>query len=78
MLDSQIIVNLLLELGVGVDLVKHDNSPVKDLSVLRDRSPKGSAESSIVFAPRARANSQVRAFQRAARVCLRCARRWAN
>jgi hypothetical protein len=27
MLDSQIIVNLLLELGVGVDLVKHDNSP---------------------------------------------------
>jgi len=25
MLDPQIVVNLLLELGVGVDLVRHDN-----------------------------------------------------
>ena len=27
MLDPQIVVNLLLELGVGVDLVKHGNWP---------------------------------------------------
>jgi hypothetical protein len=27
MLDPQVVVDLLLEFGIGVDLVKHDNSP---------------------------------------------------
>ena len=41
MLDPQIVVNLLLELGVGVDLVIHGYASVKDLCVARDGSDKG-------------------------------------
>ena len=42
MLDPQIVVNLFLELGVGVDLVKHGNlASVKDSSPARYGSDKG-------------------------------------
>ena len=46
MLDPQIVVNLLPELGVGVDLVKHGNWFGKDSSAPRDDSLKRSTESS--------------------------------
>ena len=39
MLDPQVIANLLLELGVGVDLVRH--GLVKDSSAARDGSYEG-------------------------------------
>src|SRR5207248_1370792 len=78
MLDSQIIVNLLLELGVGVDFVIHGYCPGK-IQVWRVTVPtKGSAESSTRVGVVSARYGQVRVFQRAARVCLRCARRWAN
>jgi hypothetical protein len=35
-LDPQIVVNLLLELGVGMDLMKHAIGLAKDSSVARD------------------------------------------
>jgi hypothetical protein len=41
MLDPQIVVNLLLELGVSVDLVIHGDCLVKDLSVARDGADQG-------------------------------------
>jgi hypothetical protein len=41
MLDSQIVVNLLLELSVGVNLVIHGNWLVKDSRVLRDSCHNG-------------------------------------
>ena len=78
MLDSQIIVNLLLELGVGVDFVTHGYCPGK-IQVWRVTFPtKGSAELSTKVGVLSARYGQVKALQRAARVCLRCARRWAN
>jgi len=78
MLDSQIIVNLLLELGVRVDLVIHGRCPGK-IQVWRVTVPtNGLAESLTMVGVVSARYGQVRVFQRAARMCLRCARRWAN
>jgi hypothetical protein len=78
MLDSQIVVNLLLELGVGVDFVIHGYYSGK-IQVGRVTVPtRVSGESSTKVGVLSARYGQVRAFQRAARVCLRCARRWAN
>ena len=41
MLDPQIVVNLLLELGVGVDLMIHDYCPGERFKYARDGSDKG-------------------------------------
>ena len=41
MLDPQVVVNLLLELGVGVDLIYMAIVLVKDSRVTRDSSDKG-------------------------------------
>src|SRR6266568_5987483 len=78
MLDPQIVVNLLLELGVGVDLVIHGYCPGK-IQVWRGTVPtKGSAESPTSIGAVSARYGQVRVFQREACMCLRCARRWAN
>src|SRR5207253_10554389 len=78
MLDPQIVVNLLLELGVGVDLVIHGYCPGK-IQVWRGMVPtKGSAESPTSIGAVSARYGRVRVFQREARLCLRCARRWAN
>ena len=78
MLDSQIIVNLFLELGVGVDFVIHGYYSGK-IQVGRVTVPtRVSAEASTKVGVLSARYGQVRAFQRAARVCLRCARRSAN
>src|SRR6266480_2790600 len=79
MLDPQIVVNLLLELGVGVDLVIHGYCPGERFQVLRGRVPTtGSAESPTSVGVVSARHGQVRVFQRTARMYLRCARRWAN
>ena len=79
MLDPQIVVNLLLELGVGVDLVIHGNWPCLKIQVRRETVPtKGSAESWTRVGAVSARYGQVRVLQRAARICLRCARRRAN
>src|SRR5881296_3411267 len=78
MLDPQIVVNLLLEFGVGVDLVIHGYCPGK-IQVWRGTVPtKGSAESPTSIGAVSARYGQVRVFQREACMCLRCARRWAN
>jgi hypothetical protein len=68
MLDPQIVVNLLPELGVGVDLMRHDNW--RKIQVLR-RTSTGVGDASA-------RRDQVRVFQKAARTRLLCARRRAN
>jgi hypothetical protein len=44
MLESQVVVNLLPELGVGVHLVRHRSWPVKDSRMPREGSYNASAE----------------------------------
>src|SRR5438445_8020578 len=79
MLDPQIVVNLLLELGVGVDLVKHGYWPSERFKGEAGRfRQRGSAESPTSVGAVSARYGQVRVFQRAARTCLRCARRRAN
>src|SRR5881275_3245319 len=79
MLDPQIVVNLLLELGVGVDLVKHGYWPGERFKGEAGRfRQRGSAESPTSVGAVSARYGQVRVFQRAARTCLRCARRRAN
>src|SRR6266853_3421914 len=70
MLDSKIVVNLLLEFGVRVDLMRHGNWPRSKIQVSRETSTSVGAMSAC--------HGQVRIFQMATRVCLRCARRRAN
>jgi len=78
MLDSQIIVNLLLELGVGVDFVIHGYCPGK-IQVWRVTVPTtGSAESPTSLGAVSARYGQVRVFQREALRCVRWARRRAN
>jgi hypothetical protein len=78
MLYSQIIVNLLLELGIGVDFVIHGYCPGK-IQVWRVTVATSSLAESLTRVGVVSARyGQVRVFQRVARVCLRCARRWAN
>jgi hypothetical protein len=78
MLDSQIIVNLSLELRVGVDLVIHGYCPGK-IQVWRVTVPTNGLSESLTRAGVVSARyGQVRVFQRAARKWLRCARRSAN
>jgi hypothetical protein len=78
MLDPQIVVNLLLELGVGVDLI-HGYCPGERFKGDCGTVPtKGSAESPTRVGAVSARYGQVRVFQRAARTCLRCARRRAN
>src|SRR6266404_335389 len=76
MLDPQIVVNLLLELGVGVDFVIHGNWPCLKIQVRRGTVPiNGLAESSTSVDAVSARNGQVRVLQRAARRCLRRTRR---
>jgi hypothetical protein len=78
MLHPQIVVNLLLKLGVRVDLVIHGRCPGK-IQVWRVTVPtNGLAESLTMVCVVSARYGQVRVLQRAACVCLRCARRWAN
>src|SRR6266581_798447 len=78
MLDPKIIVNLLLELGVGVDFVIHGYCPGK-IQVRRGTVPtRGSAETSTSLGAVSARYGQVSVFQREARLCLPCARRWVN
>jgi len=78
MLNPQIVVNLLLELGVGVDLVIHGYCPGK-IQVWRGMVPtRGSAESSTSLGAVSARYGQVNVFQRTACMCFRCARRWVN
>jgi hypothetical protein len=44
MLEPQVVVNLLPELGVGVHLVRHRSSLVKDSRMPREGSSNASAE----------------------------------
>ena len=69
MLDWEVVVNLLPELGVGVDLVRPGNWPGERFKCGADRRPAWR-----VSARRA----QVRVFQKAACMRLRCALRRAN
>ena len=79
MLDPQIVVNLLLQLGVSVDLMIHgyclgerfkcDAGEFRQKA--RQKSPMNVGAVSARY-------GQVRVFQMAARMCLRCARRQAN
>ena len=79
MLDPQIVVNLLLELAVGVDLVIHDYWLGERFKCGAGGVPtKGLAESSTSVRAVSARNGQVRVLQRTARICLRCARRRAN
>ena len=70
MLDSEVVVNLLPELGVGVDFVSHGTSP-------GERFKRGAPASTGVGDASAR-RDQVRVFQKAVRTRLLCARRRAN
>src|SRR5207244_12972821 len=65
MLDPQIVVNLLPELAVGVDLMRHDNW--RKIQVWRPTST-GVGDASA-------RRDQVRVFQKAVRTRLLCARR---
>jgi hypothetical protein len=47
MLDPQIVVNLLLELGVGMDLMKHAIGLAKDSSVARDVDQRWRGERAV-------------------------------
>jgi hypothetical protein len=79
MLDPQFVVNLLPELVVGVDLVKHGNWLGEKIQVRRGTITANARRNRrLAMALRARANSQVRLFHKTARACLRCALRWAN
>jgi hypothetical protein len=78
MLDPQIVVNLLPEFGVGMDLVIHGYWPGERFKCVATVRTMGSAESLTGTGALSARYGQVRVFQRAARVCLRCARRWAN
>jgi hypothetical protein len=79
MLDPQIVVNLLLELGVGVDLMIHGYCPGERFKCDAGKFPtKGLAESPTSVGVVSARYGQVRVFQRAARMCLRRVRRQAN
>ena len=67
-LNPKVVVNLLPELGVGVDLMRHNNW--RKIQVLR-RTSIGVGDASA-------RRDQVRVFQKAARARLLCARRRAN
>jgi hypothetical protein len=77
MLNPQVIVNLLLELGVGVDLI-HGYCPGERFKGDAGVPTKGSAESSISVGAVSARYGQAKVFQRAARMFLRRARRRAN
>ena len=47
MLNPQIVVNLLLELGVGMDLMKHAIGLAKDSSVARDVDQRWRGERAV-------------------------------
>jgi hypothetical protein len=78
MLKPQIVVNLLLELGISVDLVIHGYWFGERFKCRGTVPTTGSAESSTSLGAVSARYGQVRALQSAARVCLRCARRWPN
>ena len=67
-LDWEVVVNLLPELAVGMDLVRHDNW--RKIQVWRRTSTGVGAVNA--------GRDQVRVFQKAARTRLRCALRRAN
>ena len=67
-LNPKVVVNLLPELGVGVDLMRHNNW--RKIQVLR-RTSTGVGDASA-------RRDQVRVFQKAACTRLLCARRRAN
>ncbi len=79
MLDPQIVVNLLLEFGVGVDLMIHGYWPgeVFKRGAGRFRGMARREWWTGMGAVSAR-HGQVKVSQRAARMRLRCARRQAN
>jgi hypothetical protein len=78
MLDPQIVVNLLLEFSVGVDLVTHGNWLGDGIQGCRGTvATTDSAESTSLGVASAR-HGQVRALQKAVRMCWRWARRQAN
>lgn len=67
MLDPQVVVNLLLELGVGVDLMIHGYCPGERFKGDAGRfRQKGSAKSSTSVGAVSARYGQVRVFQRAA------------
>jgi hypothetical protein len=78
MLDPQVIVNLLPELGIGVDLVKHDNRVGQTFKCAAITLRKARRTRRSELAAQAQANSELRVRQKTARTCLRCARRMAN
>jgi hypothetical protein len=74
MLDPQVVVNLSLELGIGVDLEIHGYWSGERFNVSKRGSPEWRTDMGDVSAR----HGQVRIFQRSARMCSRCARRQAN
>jgi hypothetical protein len=79
MLDPQVVVNLVLELGIGVDLVIHGYWPGERFKCAGGQFPKrGSPEWRTDMGAVSARHNQVRIFQRSARMCSRCARRQAN
>ena len=79
MLDPQIVVNLLLEFGVRVDLMRHGNWPRQKIQVrARGIRPRARRECRTGMGAVSARHGHVRVLQRAARRCLRCPRRQAN
>ena len=70
MLDSEVVVNLLPELGVGVDFVSRETLPGERF--------KCGAPASNGFGAANASRARVRVFQKAACTRLRCALRRAN
>ena len=79
MLDPQIVVNPLLELAVGVDLVRHGNLPWRKVQVWRGTVPtEGLAELPTSVRAVSAPHRRVKLLQKGARTCLPCGGRWAN
>ena len=79
MLDPQIVVNPLLELALGMDLVRHGNLPWRKVQVWRGTVPtEGLAELPTSVRAVSAPHRRVKLLQKGDRTCLPSGRRWAN